>query len=118
MGVVQEMEQQYTECTNELLDNFQKAYKLWCAKQHDYGDSNIRLGLDLSSSSSESSQNNRFAQLGIVIRMNDKISRLINLYKKDKIEASAVSESVEDTAIDLMNYANMLMVLRERKWGK
>ena len=50
--------------------------------------------------------------------MNDKISRLINLYKKDKIEASAVSESVEDTAIDLMNYANMLMVLREGKWGR
>ena len=115
--ITNEIEEQYPECTNELLDNFQKAYKLWCAKQHDYGDSNIRLGLDLSSSS-ESSQNNRLAQLGIVIRMNDKISRLINLYKKDKIEASAVSESVEDTAIDLMNYANMLMVLRERKWGK
>ena len=115
--ITNEMEEQYPECTNELLDNFQKAYKLWCAKQHDYGDSNIRLGLDLSSSS-ESSQNNRLAQFGIVIRMNDKISRLINLYKKEKIEASAVSESVEDTAIDLMNYANMLMVLRERKWGK
>ena len=116
--ITNEMEEQYPECTDELLENFQKAYKLWCAKQHDYGDSNIRLGLNLSSSSSESSQNNRLAQLGIVIRMNDKISRLINLYKKDKIEASAVSESVEDTAIDLMNYANMLMVLRKGKWGK
>ena len=118
MGVVQEMEQQYTECTNELLDNFQKAYKLWCAKQHDYGDSNIRLGLNLSSSSSESSQNNRLAQLGIIIRMNDKISRLINLYKKDMIDASAVEESVEDTCLDVMNYANMLMVLKSGKWGK
>jgi len=114
----EQMEKQYPECTNELLDNFDKAYSLWCRKQHDYGDSNIRLGLDLSSSSSECSQNNRLAQLGIVIRMNDKISRLTNLYKKDKINSSAVLESIEDTCIDLMNYANMLMVLKKGKWGK
>ena len=113
-----EMEERYPECTNELLDNFDKAYSLWCRKQHDYGDSNIRLGLDLSSSSSECPQNNRLAQLGIVIRMNDKISRLTNLYKKDKINSSAVLESIEDTCIDLMNYANMLMVLKKGKWGK
>ena len=114
----EQMEKQYPECTNELLDNFDKAYSLWCRKQHDYGDSNIRLGLDLSSSSSECPQNNRLAQLGIVIRMNDKISRLTNLYKKDKINSSAVLESIEDTCIDLMNYANMLMVLKKGKWGK
>ena len=113
-----EMEERYPECTNELLDNFDKAYSLWCRKQHDYRDSNIRLGLDLSSSSSECSQNNRLAQLGIVIRMNDKISRLTNLYKKDKINSSAVLESIEDTCIDLMNYANMLMVLKKGKWGR
>jgi len=116
--MIKEMEQQYPECTNELLDNQERAYKLWCKKQNDYGDSNIRLGLDLDSSSSEHSQNNRLAQLGVVIRMNDKISRLINLYKKDMEESSAVRESIEDTAIDLMNYANMLMVLRANKWGK
>ena len=114
----EQMEKQYPECTNELLDNFDKAYSLWCRKQHDYGDSNIRLGLDLSSSSSECPQNNRLAKLGIVIRMNDKISRLTNLYKKDKINSSAVLESIEDTCIDLMNYANMLMVLKKGKWGK
>ena len=116
--MIKEMEQQYPECTNELLDNFDRAYKLWCKKQNDYGDSNIRLGLDLDSSSSEHSRNNRLAQLGVVIRMNDKISRLINLYKKDMEESSAVRESIEDTATDLMNYANMLMVLRAEKWGK
>lgn len=117
-NMIKEMEELYPECTNELLDNFDRAYKLWCKKQNDYGDSNIRLGLDLDSSSSEHSQNNRLAQLGVVIRMNDKISRLINLYKKDMEESSAVRESIEDTAIDMMNYANMLMVLRANKWGK
>ena len=114
----EQLEKQYPECTNELLDNFDKAYSLWCRKQHDYGDSNIRLGLDLTPSSSEYSHNNRLAQLGIVIRMHDKLSRLMNLYKKDKADASAVNESIEDTCIDVMNYANMLMTLRKGKWGK
>ena len=116
--MIKEIEELYPECTNELLDNQERAYKLWCKKQNDYGDSNIRLGLDLNSSSSERSQNSRLAQLGVCIRLNDKISRLINLYKKDMEEASAVKESIEDTAIDIMNYANMLMVLRANKWGK
>ena len=107
-----------------LMNNFDRAYDLWCKKQNDYGDSNIRLGLDLSSSS-ERSQNNRLAQFGVVIRMNDKISRLINIFKKEIVERnndltyiSAVNESVEDTCLDIMNYANMLMVLKSNKWGK
>ena len=114
MGVVQEIEEQYPECVNELLEFADKAFKLFCKKQHDYGDSNIRLGMDIYNSA----ENNRLAQLGVVIRMNDKINRLINLYKKDMVETSAVDESVEDTLIDLMNYANILMTLKAGKWGK
>ena len=115
MEVMKKIEEMYPECTDALMNNFDRAYDLWTKKQNDYGDSNIRLGLDLSSTS-ERSQNNRLAQLGVVIRMNDKISRLINLYKKDL--ESAVDESIEDTALDIMNYANMLMVLKKGKWGK
>ena len=115
MEVMKKIEEMYPECTDALMNNFDRAYDLWTKKQNDYGDSNIRLGLDLSSSS-ERSQNNRLAQLGVVIRLNDKISRLINLYKKDL--ESAVDESIEDTALDIMNYANMLMVLKSNKWGK
>ena len=116
MDVMRKIEKMYPECTDALMNNFDRAYDLWTRKQNDYGDSNIRLGLDLNSSSSERSQNNRLAQLGVVIRMNDKISRLINLYKKDL--ESAVDESIEDTALDIMNYANMFMVLKKGKWGK
>ena len=117
----EKMEKQYPECTNELLDNFDKAYSLWCRKQHDYGDGNIRLGLTLEDSSSPSTRaNSLLAQLGIVIRMNDKIQRMINLHKKMVFNAQegTLNESIEDTCIDIMNYANMLMVLRSGKWGK
>ena len=127
MEVMKKIEEMYPECTDALMNNFDRAYDLWTKKQNDYGDSNIRLGLDLSSSS-ERSQNNRLAQFGVVIRMNDKISRLINLYKKGKEDGyiddsnptgfTAVDESIEDTALDIMNYANMLMVLKSNKWGK
>ena len=65
-----------------------------------------------------SPENNRLAQLGVVIRMNDKINRLVNLYKKDMVESSAVNESVDDTLLDLINYANILITLRVGKWGK
>lgn len=115
MDVMKKIEEMYPECSDAIMNNFDRAYDLWARKQHDYGDSNIRLGLNLSSSS-ECSQNNRLAQLGVVIRMNDKVSRLINLYKKGG--ETAVDESIEDTALDIMNYANMLMVLKKGKWGK
>ena len=116
--IVKKIEKQYPECTFELVENFDKAYELFCRKQNDYGDSNIRLGLDQNSSSPECPQNNRLAQLGVVIRMNDKVSRLINLYKKDIVDTSAVNESVYDTSYDVMNYANILITLKKGKWGK
>ena len=116
MDVMKKIEKMYPECSDAIMNNFDRAYDLRARKQHDYGDSNIRLGLNLNSSSSECSQNNRLAQLGVVIRMNDKVSRLINLYKKDG--TSAIDESIEDTCLDIMNYANMLMVLKSNKWGK
>ena len=121
-SVVNQIEEQYPECINELLSNFDKAYKLWCKKQSDYGDANIKLGLEISSNlSSLNTQNKVLAQLGIIIRMNDKIQRLLNIYKKNIFYEKGVEvpdESIEDTCIDLMNYANMLIVLKNDKWGK
>ena len=50
---------------------------------------------------------------GIVLRMGDKLSRIANLLKKDKIMVK--DESIEDTLIDLMNYANILLVYLQNK---
>ena len=120
--ITKEMEEQFPECTRELLDNFDKAYKLWCSKQSDYGSNNIQLGLDISSeTSSFHAQNNALAQLGVIIRMNDKIQRLFNIYKKNIFYERGMDvkdESIEDTCTDLMNYANMLIVLLHGKWGR
>ena len=114
---IKKIEKQYPECTNELLDNFDRAYQLWCKKQDDYGDGNIKLGLDIASSLS----NKALSQLGVVIRMNDKVQRLLNIHKKNMFhneDMSVSDESIEDTCLDLMNYANMLLALSKDKWGK
>ena len=49
----------------------------------------------------------------ILVRMMDKIQRVVNLLDK---EASVKDESIEDTLKDLINYANILLVyLKSRK---
>ena len=115
--IIKKIEKKYPECTRELLDNAEKAYELFCKKQSDYGDNNIKLGLDISSSLHDKV----LSQLGVVIRMNDKIQRLLNIHKKIIFEdqgESVTDESLEDTCIDLMNYSNILLVLLKGKWGK
>lgn len=70
-----------------LLDNLSDISDMLIRKQLDYGPNAI----------------NRFGIEGIVIRMSDKIERLINLIelKKDP----EVEESIEDTLSDLAGYA-------------
>ena len=119
------MEKMYPECTDALMNNFDDAYNLWCRKQSDYGDGNIRLGLNITNkeSSLPSTRTNRnllLSQFGVVVRMNDKIQRIMNLYKKKLFDSHSevFNETIDDTCLDIMNYANMLMVLKKGKWGK
>lgn len=51
-------------------------------------------------------------EAGILIRMTDKISRLYQLLNK---EASVAEETIEDTCLDLINYAVLFLAVREPK---
>lgn len=51
-------------------------------------------------------------EAGIVVRMTDKLSRIANLIKQD---AKVKDESISDTLLDLMNYANILKVYLNNK---
>lgn len=73
--------------------------KTFAAKRHDYGPT-----------SEETFK--RFGLVSMVIRMYDKIGRLMNLAEKP--ESAMVNESVEDTLFDLANYA-MITVLEMDK---
>jgi len=67
------------------------------SKQRDYGPGNI---LD-------------FGDYGVLVRANDKIGRLKNLYKGEKPR----NESVDDSWIDLANYAVIALMVRRGHWG-
>lgn len=59
---------------------------------------------------------NEFGYSAGLIRMYDKLSRLISLYKKDpSFSEMKVSESIEDTLLDLANYAIMFVSYIERQ---
>tara|TARA_Y100000813_G_C24135400_1_gene339680 strand:+ start:1097 stop:1357 length:261 start_codon:yes stop_codon:yes gene_type:complete len=74
----------------------EEALELFKKKNKDYGDAFANYG-----------------SIGVLVRMGDKISRLVNI-DKNKIEIK--DEKMRDTLIDLHNYAAMaIMLLDEQK---
>jgi len=63
------------------------------SKNSDYGDASLT----------------KFKETGIIIRLNDKMERLINLNKISVAHVSA--ECMEDTAIDMINYLVYLVMM-------
>jgi hypothetical protein len=57
---------------------------------------------------------------GIVVRMSDKVQRLLTLSGKhtDGNKAQVWSETVEDTLLDLASYAIIGVIYLRNKWGK
>lgn len=84
----------------DFTDICNKMVLTYKAKNHDYGNS----------------FHNTFKKYGIVsalTRMSDKFNRLDTLYNKND---NKVNESIEDTLLDLANYAVMTLVeLRDKK---
>lgn len=81
------------------------AYKgcvLAARKQADYGSDNINMtGL-----------------YGVAVRMLDKVSRLINLTKKEEdVEDHHIDEALTDTMMDLSNYGIIGQMVHSGEWG-
>ena len=65
-------------------------------KQHDYGQDNILV----------------FGEEGIMVRLSDKIHRLINLFKKR--DTKPQNEPVQDTFVDIAGYAIIGLMLQKK----
>lgn len=76
-------------------DAFADCMNLLVKKQRDYGPGNILA----------------FGELGILVRLNDKIERLKNLHRAGKLNEPQ-NESVTDTWMDIANYAIIALMLR------
>ena len=82
------------------LANVQKeAFELFSRKNKDYGDSFATFG-----------------PVGVIVRMGDKIKRLISVSNNGITMVD--NESLRDTLIDLHNYAAMAVMLMDEKQRK
>jgi len=111
MTPIEELEVRYPKTSKEFKKIQREQYELFAKKQLDYGPSNIGMG----KAQLETSKDIEISTLGLVTRMNDKISRLMNLILNKK---NPNNESLEDTLIDLANYSIMGLIVRRKKWGK
>ena len=80
-----------------FLDYLFRQAKLFDRKEQDYGPTNI----------------SGFGELGILVRVSDKFERLKNLKKTG---AKPANESVDDTWMDIANYAPMALMCRNGDW--
>ena len=108
---IEEIEVRYPKTSNEFKKIQREQYKLFAEKQLDYGPTNIGMG----KAELETPKDIEISTLGLVTRMNDKVSRLMNLMLNKK---KPNNESIEDTLIDLANYGIMGLIVRRKKWGK
>ena len=109
--IVELMEKEWPEMTNEFKRLQREQYLLFCKKQHDYGPGNISVGTQL-----QTEADVKLSLTGLWFRMNDKIQRLKTLLMGNK--ESAVDEPLEDAYLDVSNYGIMATVVKNGKWGK
>ena len=110
--VVEEMEQEWPEMTEEFRKIQREQYVLFLHKQHDYGPGNISVGTQL-----QTPDEVHLSLTGLWFRMNDKIQRLKNLLMSGRKNA-VEGETVEDAYLDVSNYGIMATIVSRGKWGK
>ena len=111
MDAVEFIEAQYPETAHEFQRLQDEQYALFCRKQMDYGPSNISMGTSL-----VTDDERRISLMGLIVRMNDKIQRLLNLMVKNNREAQ--NEPTTDAFADLSCYGIIAQIVQNGKWGK
>jgi hypothetical protein len=110
--IIQYVETTYPETCSEFKKIQSEHYETFCKKQFDYGPHNISLGSDLFK------QEDITASVSaIVVRLNDKIQRLINLVLRKKTFDTA-NEPVFDAFSDTSVYCIIAEIVKRRKWCK
>ena len=105
------IETTYPETAKEFQRLQFEQYALFCKKQMDYGPSNIAMGTEL-----KTDEEKRLSKIGLIVRINDKVQRLINLVVKNNREAQ--NEPTIDAFKDLACYGIIAQIVEAGKWGK
>jgi len=111
-SVVEEMEQEWPEMTEEFRKIQQEQYVLFLHKQHDYGPGNISVGTNL-----QTKEEVKLSLTGLWFRMNDKLQRVKTLLLGEK-KSVVKDEPLEDAYLDISNYGIMATIVSRGKWGR
>ena len=110
--VVEEMEQEWPEMTEEFRKIQREQYVLFLHKQHDYGPGNISVGTNL-----QTKEEIKLSLTGLWFRINDKAQRVKTLLLGEK-KSVVKDEPLEDAYLDISNYGIMATIVSRGKWGK
>ena len=111
-SIIEQMEREWPEMTQEFKQIQREQYELFLHKQHDYGPGNISVGTQL-----QTEDEIHLSLTGLWFRMNDKIQRLKNLLMSGR-ENAVEGEPLEDAYLDVSNYGIMATIVSRSKWGK
>jgi len=109
-NAVKYIEETYPETAKEFRKIQEEQYETFCKKQMDYGPSNISMGTGVGETI-----NTKLATTALVIRINDKVQRLLNLVVSN--DRDAQNEPVEDAFKDLSVYGIIAQIVKNKKWG-
>ena len=109
---IKSVEQSYPDTCEEFKIIQLEQYETFCRKQFDYGPHNISLGSDL-----HKKEDIVASISAIVVRLNDKIQRLINLVLRKKTFETA-NEPVFDAFSDTAVYCIIAEIVKRKKWCK
>ena len=101
----------YPDTCKEFEDIQSEMFELFLRKQADYGPTNVGMGSEVV----DTDKKVKRSLAGLSVRMNDKVQRLLNLTFNNKVPKN---ESLEDTLIDIANYAVMALIVHRQVWGK
>ena len=105
------IEENYPETAKAFQEIQFQQWHTFCKKQMDYGPSNISMGTPLSNDDEK-----RLSLVGLIVRINDKVQRLLNLVVKHNREAQ--NEPAIDAFKDLSVYGIIAQIVQKGKWGK
>ena len=108
---IEYIEKHYPETAKAFQEIQFEQYEIFCKKQMDYGPSNISMGTSLATDSEK-----RLSLVGLIVRINDKVQRLLNLVVKHNRDAQ--NEPAMDAFKDLSVYGIIAQIVKNGKWGK
>ena len=109
LTVVEKMEREWPEMTEEFKKIQREQYELFLHKQHDYGPGNISVGTQL-----QTKEEIKLSLTGLWFRMNDKLQRVKTLLMNNR-ESAVKDEPLEDAYLDVSNYGIMATIVGRDK---